>query len=98
MGVSDADKYYDGYKGAGTGTLIGSLVSPILGLIPAIATSSTTPSDVNLNYPSVELMNNQEYYNGYTRRAKKIKSGKVWGNWVIGFVANVVAVLILTSN
>jgi hypothetical protein len=99
QGQTDASLHYEGYKGAGTGTLIGSLISPILGLIPAIATSSTMPSNENLNFPSLELMKNADYYNGYTNRAKKIKQGKVWKNWVIGLAVNVVAaLLIFTSN
>jgi hypothetical protein len=97
QGQADASKYYDGYKGAGTGTLIAGLVSPIVGLIPAIACSSTQPNDSNLNYPNIELMKNSEYYTGYTQKAKKIKQGKVWKNWGIAFGVNLVAVLVLLN-
>ncbi len=98
QGQTDASLHYKGYKGAGTGTLIGSILSPLLGLIPAIATSSTMPSNENLNFPSLELMKNADYYNGYTNRAKKIKKGKVWTNWVIGLAVNVVAIVIITTS
>lgn len=98
-GKVDAQRNYDGYKGAGTGTLLTSLIiSPLVGLIPAIACSSTSPKDENLNYPNSELMKNSNYYNGYTQKAKKIKQGKVWTNWGIAFGINLVAVLILTAN
>ncbi|WP_373493239.1 hypothetical protein [Aquiflexum sp.] len=96
-GQLDASRYYKGYKGAGTGTLIASLISPLVGLIPAIATSSTTPQEINLGYPDPELFQQTEYYNSYTQKSKKIKQGKVWTNWAIGFGVNLVAVLILLN-
>jgi hypothetical protein len=98
QGQSDASKYYKGYKGAGTGTLITSLVSPLIGLIPAIATSSTQPKDINLNYPNADLMKKSEYNNGYSQKSKKIKQGKVWKNWGIGFGVNLLAALLIVSG
>lgn len=98
QGQTDASRYYKGYKGAGTGTLITSLVSPLVGLIPAIACSSTQPKEINLNYPNADLMKKSDYYNGYTQKSKKIKQGKVWTNFGIAFGVNLVAVLILTSG
>lgn len=96
-GQTDASKFYKEYKGAGTGTLITGLVSPIVGLIPAIACSSTTPKDLNLGYPNSELMKNSDYYNGYTQKAKKIKQGKVWKNWGIALGVNLVAAIVLLN-
>jgi hypothetical protein len=98
-GKMDAQKHYDGYKGAGTGTFVTTLiVSPLVGLIPAVACSSTPPKDINLNYPSSELMKNTDYYNGYTQKAKKIKQGKVWFNWGLAFGIELVAIIILSSK
>lgn len=97
-GQIDATRYYTGYKGAGTGTLIASLLSPLVGLVPAIACSSTQPKDENLMYPSSELMKKPDYNNGYATKAKKIKSGKVWTNWGIGFGVNLVLVLLIVSG
>ncbi len=91
-GQADASRYYKGYKGAGTGTLITSLLSPLVGLIPAIACSSTQPKEINLNYPNADLMKKSDYYNGYTQKSKKIKQGKVWTNWGIAFGVNLVAI------
>ncbi len=98
QGQSDASIYYKGYKGAGTGTLVAGLVSPLVGLIPAIACSSTQPQEINLNYPDGNLMKKSDYYNGYTQKSKKIKQGKVWTNWGIAFGVNLVAVLVLASR
>ena len=98
QGQLDASKYYNGYKGAGTGTLITSLVSPLVGLIPAIACSSTQPKEINLNYPNADLIKKSDYFNGYTQKSKKIKQSKVWKNWGIAFGVNLVAVLLLSSG
>lgn len=97
-GQSDAIRYYSGYKGAGTGTLLTSLLSPLVGLIPAIACSSTRPKETNLNYPNSDLMKQPDYNNGYTQKAKKIKQGRVWSNWGIAFGVNLVLILVISSG
>jgi len=96
-GQKDATRYYKGYKAAGTGTLILSLLSPLVGLIPAVGCSATTPKPVNLGYPSQKLFNHPDYKNGYTVRAKRIKSGKVWTNWGIAFGVNLILVLAMSQ-
>jgi hypothetical protein len=99
LGQRDADKYYKGYKQAGTGTLItGIVLSPLVGLVPAVVCSTTQPQEINLNYPDPELMKIPEYYNGYTQKAHKIKRGKVWTNWGIAFGINLAAVVILYNQ
>lgn len=98
QGQRDAARYYKGYRGAGTGTLLVGLLSPLVGLIPAIACSSTQPQEINLNYPNAELMKKSNYYDGYTYKAKKIKQGKVWANWSVALGVNIVAFLLLTSG
>jgi hypothetical protein len=97
-GQIDAEKNYKKYKGAATGTLIASLVSPLIGLIPAIATSATTPKLQNLGYPDETLFRQGEYHAAYTKKAKKIKQKKVWTNWGIGFGVNLVIVVIAASG
>ena len=97
-GQTDATAFYDGYKGAGTGTLLVSLISPLAGLIPAIACSSTNPKDQNLNYPDHELMKQPDYNFSYRQRAKKIKSRKVWTNWGIALGVNFIAVLVISAD
>jgi len=97
-GQIDAERNYKKYKGAATGTLIASLVSPLIGLIPAIATSATTPKIQNLGYPDEALFNQAEYHANYTRKAKKIKQKKVWTNWGIGFGVNLALVLVIAAG
>ena len=99
QGRNDAKLYYTGYKGAGTGTFLTTfLLSPILGLIPAIACSSTTPNASNFTFPNSALAREPDYISGYMQEAKKKKSGKVWGNFGIGTILVVVAVGLLQSK
>ena len=98
-GESDANKFYKGYKGAGSTVLVtGLLLSPLVGLIPAALCASSAPQDENLGYPSSDLMKNSEYANGYRNRAKKIKQNKVWTNLGVAFGVNLALVLALSSG
>lgn len=76
QGQKDALRFYKGYKGAGTGTLIAGLVSPLVGLIPAIACSSTEPKEINLNYPNADLMKNQIITTVTLRKQRKLNREK----------------------
>jgi hypothetical protein len=102
QGQSDALQYYKEYKAASTGTLITSLFSPFLGLVPAIVTSSTPPKEINLDYPNKTFLGNPEYVNGYTTKAKKIKQDKVWTNYAIGsgtwLVVATLLIVVFTSG
>jgi hypothetical protein len=98
QGEKDAKKYYKGYKGSGTATLVTSIVlSSFIGLVPAITTSTTDPIDSNLNYPNSDLMKKPEYYNGYVSQAKKIKQKKVWSSWLVGLGVNILAFFVFTQ-
>ncbi len=97
-GQRDAEAHYKKYKGAGTATLFVSLLSPLVGLLPAITCSATTPKEQNLGYPQANLFAQRDYYQGYTKKAKKIKQRKVWGNWAIGLGVNIVAVAIINAG
>lgn len=93
QGKSDAKIYYKGYKGAGTGTFLTTLfLGPIVGLVPAIATSVSTPNEDHLTFPNVALTKNPDYVTGYTQEAKKKKSRKVWGNY--GIATGIIVVLV----
>lgn len=96
-GQADALTYYDGYRGAATGTLIVSLLSPLVGLIPAVACSSTMPQAHNLTYPNHKEFMDIDYQSGYRQRARKTKSSKVWKNWGIGLGVNLALVLLLSQ-
>lgn len=83
---NDAIRYYRGYRGAQAGTFWTSLLfGPIIGLIPAIATSVKKPTkQVYLQYPNAEYFNNPEYKETYMHRAYKRKKHKVWGMYALG--------------
>jgi len=99
QGQSDASKYYRGYKAAGTTVFVTSiLLSPLVGLIPAALCSTSDPEDINLQYPSSDLMKKSEYANGYHQKAKKIKQGKVWMNWGVAFGINLALVVAIQSS
>ena len=98
QGQKDAKKYYMGYQAAGTTTLITSIIfSPLVGLIPAISSSSTEPAESTLSYPNADLMKKADYYNGYTQKAKKIKQGKVWTNWGVGLCISIFAIIVVSK-
>lgn len=96
-GQIDAAHHYKRYKGAATGTLLTSLLSPVVGLIPAVLCSATYPKIENLGYPNEELFKQAVYYKAYTKKAKKIKQRKVWSNWGIGLGVNLVVILVLAN-
>ncbi|MEJ8801812.1 hypothetical protein [Pontibacter sp. H249] len=97
-GQADASTFYEGYKTAGTVVLVTSLLSPLVGLVPAVATSSTPPKTHNLDVPYNQLMQNPDYATGYKKKARKIKSGKVWTNWAIGLGTNLVLALLIAGS
>jgi hypothetical protein len=105
QGRADATVHYDNYKPAGTATLVTSIIFPMLGLIPAIACSSTAPDRKNLGMPDPSRGQNSEYLAGYTQQARKIKSKKVWKNYGIGAgigvgwrVAYIIAIVALVTS
>ncbi len=95
QGRADATNYYHGYSGAATGTLVVSLLSPIAGLIPAIACSSTPPGEFSMRYPGNDLYKDRGYRMGYRRQAHRIKAGRVWRSWGIGLGVNLALVVLL---
>jgi hypothetical protein len=86
QGKLDAQRYYNGYKTAGTIAFISNFAYiPIIpSLIFSIAATSKIPKDENLNYPSISLMQNEPYANSYRQEAKKIKNQKIWKNFRVG--------------
>lgn len=84
-GQEDAAVYYRKYRAAAGWTCATTfLLSPLFGLIPAVATSLTPPAIHNLNAPNLEKLKVAEYNRGYTDFAKKKKKQKVWLNFGIG--------------
>lgn len=98
-GQQDAARYYTGYSSASTWTGATTILAGgLIGLIPAIACSSSKPSMSSLTFPDQELMENTSYYNCYMQEAKRIKSRKVWTMFGIGVGVNVAVILLLTSS
>ena len=94
----DAMEYYTGYRPAGTGTLFISLLSPIVGLVPAVIASSSIPLKKNLNPPNTELMSYGAYERAYQDQAHRIKKRRVWNNWGVGFGVNFLLVLFIATG
>ena len=86
-GTDDALRYYRAENtGAGwTGATV-VLISPLFGLIPAVACSNKSPKDFNLNYPESDLMDNWDYATGYRYEAHRIKKKKVWTGFAVGTI------------
>ena len=101
-GEADAIKYYKAYRNAKTFTgLTAAVYSPIYGLIPAVACSSTQPASNRLYAPNPSLMNNPAYRQAYTDKAFQIKRNKTWEGYGIGsgiFVGWITGLLILVST
>jgi len=98
-GQQDASRYYTGYSTASNWTgAITILAGGLIGLIPAIACSSSQPSMSSLTFPDQELIKNSSYYNCYIQEAKRIKSRKVWTMFGIGVGVNFAIILLLTSS
>lgn len=98
QGKLDAARYYDKRNTGAGGTFCTSfLLSPILGLIPAIACSSKPPRLENLEYPNSELMKDAEYVRGYTEQAHSMKKKKVWTSFGAGTAAYIAFVAIVYS-
>jgi len=99
LGKLDAQRFYTGYKTAATIAFISALPPPIPiipSLIFSIAATSKIPKDENLNYPSISLMQNEQYANSYRQEAKKIKNKKIWKNFRIGILlGNTVGALVV---
>lgn len=94
QGVKDAQTYYVHSCGA-VGTGITSFLFSVAGLIPAVACSASPPKVQNLGYPSEELWQNKDYKAGYKRKAGKLKLGRVWTGFGIGFVSGIIVIIML---
>lgn len=91
LGQADAERYFKGYRGARTIAFWGSVVAgPIIGVITPVVNEFVPVKEkrfINDNKP--ELFNNPEYYNAYSKKAKKIKSKKTWGGYLLGGVVSI---------
>jgi len=98
-GMLDARLYYDGKKsGAGWTVATVFVVSPLIGLIPALSCGATPPEDYNLNIPDRELMRDDTYADDYRREAHKIKKKKIWKSYCISSIVYSLATIVYLSN
>jgi hypothetical protein len=76
------------YKGKNSGAIwtgaTAALIVPVVGLIPAIITSSAEPKEENLGIPDQKLFKDANYKSGYVEEAHKKKKKKVWSSFGIG--------------
>lgn len=98
LGFTDAKKYYTGARSGSGGVILTNIVSPILGLIPAIATSATFPNETNLNYQNSDLWKKPEYRLNYIKQSKKIKQKKIWVSWAVSGVTMYIINLIILKS
>ena len=97
-GQQDAGRYYTGYREASTWTAATTIVGGIvIGLIPAIACSSSEIQMSNLTIPDPKLFKNSSYYQCYMQEAKRIKSRKVWRSFGIGAAIDVAVTVFIIS-
>ena len=91
-GQTDAKQYY---RNGGGSVAVGILtvLSPIIGLIPAVICSAFQPKERKLGYQNNELWKKPEYRLAYTMQAYKIKKRKIW----ITFGACTAVSVILTA-
>jgi hypothetical protein len=98
QGQQDASRYYTGYREAATWTGAATILGgAIIGIIPAIACSTTDPQSSTFSVPDTELLRNSTYYQCYSQEARRIKSKKVWTNFGIGVAVNVAVALLVLS-
>lgn len=97
QGKQDAINNYKGQNsGKGWTAATTILFSPIIGVIPAAITTSSEPENENLNAPSLELMKNPNYNQGYTDQAHKTKKKKIWKSF--GIASGVWLAIIIAAN
>jgi hypothetical protein len=97
-GSLDAFKFYK-HSGGSVGTAIATFATGgILGLIPAIGCSATTPKEHNLGLPRDAPIENIDYMLGYVSQAKRIKRKKVWRGYGFGVLGVVIVGIFLSST
>jgi len=103
LGKNDAQRFYNGYKTAGTIALISNYI-PVIPIIPSLifsivtTSNSNIPKDENLNYPNDYLMKNVKYAGSYRQEAMKIKKRKIWLNFSVGAGSMIIPMILLLAT
>ena len=82
-------------SGAGWTAATTVLLTPLIGVIPAAACSSSKPSAINLNNEDNQWMEYSNYNRAYTEEAHKIKKKKVWTSFGISSGVWLLIILLL---
>ncbi len=94
-GTEDSKTNYTGKKSGAVWTGVTSFVlTPVVGLIPAIAFSVTTPKEHNLNYNDNELKKDPDYDKAYVRQARRTKTKNVLIGYSVGSAVWIAAVFL----
>lgn len=97
QGKHDAKSYYDCSNCGKNVTGFFSVMSPIVGVIPALFYSSSPPQEHNLNYPYPTKITDENYNLAYKQQAYKMKRRKVWRNFSIFSAINITAIILAVS-
>lgn len=88
-GYAEAKRYFP-TGGVFGGTFATTLFfSPVIGLIPAIACSSSSPKEANFSSTNPAMFKNPDYKMGYTASAKRLKVRNAWAAWGVATVLDV---------
>ncbi len=93
LAAKDANERYTANGPFWGGWWMGFLFG-IIGILPALIISFTSPKEHNLNMPA-DKATNLEYKNCYKQQADKIKSGRTWKGFLIGLAIFVVILLLI---
>lgn len=82
--INDAMTFYQANNtGAGWVAAVNIVISPLFGLIPAVACASTAPARKNLDLPYPDENMDPFYLENYTKTAHQMKKKKIWRNYGI---------------
>lgn len=96
-GRRDARIHYKMWKPSATGTLVLSVISPVLGLACALPASLTKPRIENLGLPDVDMLHEDIYFQAYQKEAWRKKNVANWISFGIGFGIHAGAIFAIMS-
>jgi hypothetical protein len=96
MGERDAELYYTG-NGAMWGTFGATIIFTPVGLVTGIAAGAALPH-IEKTAPEYELLNEAAYREGYTKKARKKKWGKVVAGFGLGLLTNILVYSIASGS
>ena len=95
--IEDSKINYRGGSGAVWTAFASFLITPVFGIIPAVAIATTTPTERNLNFDKNNLKFDPIYKKAYVKQARKTKARSVLTGYLIGSATYLVLILALIS-